>query len=427
MLGIEWLESLANFEADRSVVLSSLESVRSAASVLGGTESGLRFIHVAGTNGKGSVAAAAAVLLGDMGFRVGLFRSPHLCRLEERVMIDAVPVAAERLDQELCQLAAMTEQKLVPQLTHFEALFVAALSVFSLEGCEIAVVEVGMGGRDDATNIIDAEVAVITSIGHDHLPQLGPELTDVLDHKLGIVHDGATVCIGALLPELRSIAMQRLALNPTIWIEDLAIERFPGVGGQEIVEHSPLGDRSFFVPLYGLAAAWNVVLAVLAVEALLGQRLSSERIESGLARLHLPGCFEVLRGEHILVVDTAHNPEAAASLGLTLVETFGSENSVGVVFGMSHDRDPSEFLRSLAIVDVEAFGLLDCGVSVPVLWKAATEVYPEARILDWSHELRSVGELIGSLGTEVVLITGSHCACGTVLCKDPPKLLLDES
>ncbi len=426
MRGIEWLESLANFEADRSVALSSLEAVRSAASVLGGTESGLRFIHVAGTNGKGSVAAAAAVLLGDMGFRVGLFRSPHLCRLEERVMIDAVPIAAERLDQELCQLAAMTEQQLVPELTHFEALFVAALSVFSLEGCEIAVIETGMGGRDDATNIIDAEVAVITSIGHDHLAQLGPELTDVLDHKLGIVHGGATVCLGPLAPELRSIAMQRLALNPTIWIDDLAIERFPGVGGQEIVEHAPLGDRSFFVPLFGVAAAWNVLLAVLAVEALLGRRLSSERIESGLARLHLPGCFEVLRGESIVVVDTAHNREAAASLGATLTETFGNEHSIGVVFGMSHDRDPSEFLRALAIANVGALGLLDCGVSVPLLWQAAKDAYPEARILDWSHELRSVGELIGSLGTDLVLITGSHCACGTVLCKDPPKLLLEE-
>jgi dihydrofolate synthase/folylpolyglutamate synthase len=342
-------------------------------------------------------------------------------------MIDAVPVAVERLDQELCQLAAMTEQRLVPQLTHFEALFVAALSVFSLEGCEIAVIETGMGGRDDATNIIEAEVAVITSIGHDHLAQLGPALTDVLDHKLGIVHGGATVCVGPLAPELRSIAMGRLALNPSIWIEDLTIERFPGVGGQEIVEHSPLGDRSFFVPLFGLPATLNVMLAVLAVDALLGRRLSSERVESGLARLHLPGCFEVLRGEPIVVVDTAHNREAAAALGETLVETFGNEHSIGVVLGMSHERDPSEFLRSLAIPEVEAFGLLDCGVSLSVLRQAAVDIYPNAKILDWSHELRSVGELIGSLGTDLVLITGSHCASGTVLCKDPPRLLLEES
>ncbi|MGC9156153.1 MAG: Mur ligase family protein, partial [Ferrimicrobium sp.] len=275
------MESLPNFEADRSVTLSPLDRVRAAASVLGGISSGLRFIHIAGTNGKGSVAAAAAVLLGDMGFRVGLFRSPHLCRLEERVMIDAVPVESERLEQELSQLAAMTQQQLVPPLTHFEALFVAALSVFSLEGCEIAVIETGLGGRDDATNIIDAEVAVITSIGHDHLTELGPTLGDVLEHKLGIVHDGATVCLGPLDEELRALAMDRLSLNPTIWMDELDVERFPGVGGQELVEHSPLGDRSFFVPLFGEAVAWNVMLAVHAVEALLGRRLTSERIESG--------------------------------------------------------------------------------------------------------------------------------------------------
>lgn len=340
-------------------------------------------------------------------------------------MIDAVPVAAERLDQELWQLATMTDQRLVPQLTHFEALFVAALSVFSLEGCEIAVIEVGMGGRDDATNIIDAEVAVITSIGHDHLPQLGPTLTDVLEHKLGIVHGGATVCVGPLTPELRSVATAHLSLNPSIWIEDLSLERFPGVGGQEIVEHSPLGDRSFFIPLFGQSAATNVMLAVVAVEALLGRRLSSERIESGLARLHLPGCFDLLRGEPIVVVDTAHNPEAAAELGATLRETFGGEHSVGIVLGMSHDRDPYEFLKSLAISRVEAVGLLDCGVPLSLLQKATSDVYPEAKVFDWSHELRAVGELLGSLGTELVLITGSHCACGTVLCKDTPRLLLE--
>lgn len=409
------------------MTVSPLDRVRAAASVLGGISSGLRFIHIAGTNGKGSVAAAGAVLLGDMGFRVGLFRSPHLCHLEERVMVDAVPVESERLEQELSQLAAMTEQQLVPPLTHFEALFVAALSVFSLEGCEIAVIETGLGGRDDATNIIDAEVAVITSIGHDHLAELGPTLGDVLEHKLGIVHDGATVCLGPLDDELRALAMDRLSLNPTIWMDELEVERFPGVGGQELLEHSPLGDRSFFVPLFGEAASWNVMLAVHAVEALLGRRLTSERIESGLARLHLPGCFEVLRGDPIVVADTAHNREAAAVLGTTLLEAFGREHPIGIVFGMSHGRDPYEFLTALALPGVAALGLLDCGVAPTILRAAAEKVYPDAHILDWSAELRSVGELLSSLEIGLVLITGSHCACGTVLCKDVPRLLRDES
>ncbi|WP_298212256.1 Mur ligase family protein [Ferrimicrobium sp.] len=427
MQGIEWLEGLPNFEADRSVAVSPLENVRVAASVLGGINSGLRFIHVAGTNGKGSVAATVAVLLGDMGFRVGLFRSPHLCRLEERVIIDAVPVDAGRLDQELAQLAAMTDQELVPQLTHFEALFVAALSVFSLEGCEVAVIEAGLGGRYDATNIIDAEVAVITSIGHDHLNELGPTLTDVLNHKLGIVHDGATVCLGPLDDALRAVARERLSLNPTIWMDELEIERFPGVGGQEIIEHSPLGDRSFFIPLFGEATGFNVMLAIHAVEALLGRRLSSERIESGLAHLHLPGCFEVLRGEALVVVDTAHNREAAAALGVALLETFGQEYRVGIVLGMSHGRDPGEFLRALALPEVAVVALLDCGVAPLILRAGVEEVYPNARILDWSAELRSVGDLLSSLDVELILITGSHCACGTVLCKDTPRLLIEGS
>lgn len=424
MRGIEWLQGLENFEQDRSIAVSSVNVVRQASAVLGGTLSGLRFIHVAGTNGKGSVAATAAVLLGDMGFRVGLFRSPHLCRLEERVMIDAVPVTPERLDEELSQLATMTNAGLVGRLTHFEALFVSALSVFALEGCEFAVIETGMGGRDDATNIIDAEVAVITSIGHDHLKELGPTLSDVLEHKLGIVHGGATVCLGPLDAALRAQAAQRLALNPTIWIDDLAFDRFPGVGGQEIVEHAPLGERSFFVPLFGEASAWNVLLAIYAVEALLGRHLDSERIEAGLARLHLPGCFEVLRGEPIVVVDTAHNVEAAQAFGATLREVFGVEHSIGVVFGMSHGRDPEAFLRGLAIDKVDAVGLLDCGVATSLLQDAVGSLYPHAAIHDFSSELRPVGELLGLLGTEIVLVTGSHCACGTILCKDRPTLLL---
>ncbi|WP_298386495.1 Mur ligase family protein [Ferrimicrobium sp.] len=424
MRGIEWLEGLANFEADRSVAISPVDLVRQAATVLVGTNSGMRFIHVAGTNGKGSVAATAAVLLGDMGFRVGLFRSPHLCRIEERVMIDATPISTERLDQELVQLATLTDQQLVPRLTHFEALFVATLSVFALEGCELAVIETGMGGRDDATNIIDADVAVITSVGHDHLVELGPTLADVLDHKLGIVHDGAAVCLGPLDSVLRAQAADRLALNPTIWIDDLEFERFPGVGGQEIVEHSALGERSFFVPLFGQTSAWNALLAIYAVEAILGRRLSSERIETGLARLHLPGCFEVLRGRPIVVVDTAHNREAAQALGATLIETFGPGHSIGLVMGMSHGRDPSDFLLALGIASVDSIGLLDCGVPVKDLVDAAVAHYPDIKVMDWSVELRPVGELLSSLDTEIVLVTGSHCACGAVLCKDTPTLLL---
>jgi dihydrofolate synthase/folylpolyglutamate synthase len=414
--GLGWLDQLPDFERDRRVVRSSPTEVRRAARSLGLFDAGLRFVHVVGTNGKGSTAGLAAVMLTGLGYRTGVFRSPHLCGLDERVMVNAAPVALERLDEELVSLRRLTESGLLPALTRFEVLVLAALSMFALEGCEIAVVEAGLGGREDATNILDAETVVLTSVGHDHLEQLGPTLEDVLAHKLGVVGPGSRVIAGRLAPELAQRAAGLVGAERLALLEAMELERAPGVGGQE-VRFAHFGHRhTLFLPAFGQAAADNLALAVSAVELLLGVDIDDARLGPIVDVARLVGCMEVVGRHPLVVVDTAHNPEAARNLGRALEEAFGAERSLGLVLGMSHGRDPQAFLEALAPVGLVSAVVCECGVEARRIERALAALYPEARVSRWP-EGAGPSEIIALAGTEMVLVTGSHCACREFLCR----------
>jgi len=424
--GLAWLDQLPDFEKDRSIARSSPVEVKRAARRLGLLDAGLRFVHVVGTNGKGSTAGLAGLILGGLGFRTGVFRSPYLCDLSEQIMVDAVPVPRERLDEELVSLSQLSGSGLLPPLTRFEVLVLAALSIFALEGCEVAVIEAGLGGRDDATNILDAEVVALTSVGHDHLEQLGPTLFDVLAHKLGVVGARARVVAGRLAPPLASRAVELVGAERLASLEAMECARTPGVGGQE-VRFTHFGHHhTVFLPAFGPAAAENLVLATSAVELLLGVDVPDARLGPIVDRARLVGCVEVVGRDPLLVVDTAHNPEAAGNLRVALEEAFGVERSFGLVFGLSHGRDPRAFLEALAPRDLASVVVRDCGVAPSRIADALLERHPGARVHRWPEGATSE-EVIALVGTESVLATGSHCVCRAFLCGHRVALVREEA
>ncbi len=428
MLGLEWLASLPNFEADRSLGFLPLSGIKRTLAALGDPEKTFRAIHVVGTNGKGSVSAMAAALLANLGYRVGLYRSPHLCHLSERITINLEPVEEELLSDELTQLARMQVAGLAPVMTHFEALTAAAFSIFAGEGVEVAVVEAGMGGFRDATNVLDAEVVVLTSIGHDHLAEIGPTLGDVAREKLGVVTKAAAVICGELprslniqLPECRDLL--RVGKEVTV------SSRREGVGGQLITFATPFGAREVFIPFHGWPAAQGAVLAHSAVETLLGVGVAGETADAALAGIRVPGGFEVLGGSPVVVSDSAHNREAAAALRKTLGEVLGELTSIALVVGLTAGREPREILSELSGLKVSVLLPLDIGVATESVVQAAREYWPEAEILDAITPQGLRGAIAGfgdrsSTGVDAVLVTGSNRAVAALLCGNGPVRLV---
>ena len=205
----EWLDGHRSFESSgRFEHKPTSAGVRAILDALGNPERGYKVIHITGTNGKGSVTRIASELVSALGYRVGSFVSPHLHRLNERILIGNSPVTDELLASELFLIAGM-EEKLGLNLSWFEVLTVAAFSLFYAEGVEVAVVEVGIGGTWDSTNVVEADVAVVASVGHDHLELLGPTLGDVAADKAGIIKEGSVGIIGEVDESLRTIFERR--------------------------------------------------------------------------------------------------------------------------------------------------------------------------------------------------------------------------
>ncbi len=428
MSGLEWLESLPNFETDRSLGFLPLSGIRSTLAALGDPEKAFRAIHVVGTNGKGSVAAMAAAVLANLGYRVGLYRSPHLCDLRERIAINMEPVPEEVLEGELAQLARMQVAGLAPVMTHFEALTAAAFAIFAGDGVEVAVIEAGMGGLRDATNVLAAEVVVVTSIGHDHLAELGPTLQDVAREKFGVVAPASAVIVGEIPPDL-SFPLPSCRVLLHLGAEVRVESRREGVGGQLVAFSTPFGSYEEFVPFHGRPAAQSVALAHCAVESLLGAGLTAETAGSALAGLRLPGGFEVLGGSPVLISDSAHNREAAAALAETLTEVVAEVGAVALAVGLTGGRDPREFLGELSGLEVAVVLPLDLGVPAELVAAAALELWPRAKILE-AVPTTGLRDAIAGLGrnsgpgVDAVVVTGSNRAVSALLCEEGPLPLL---
>ncbi|HLK44501.1 MAG TPA: Mur ligase family protein [Acidimicrobiales bacterium] len=352
---LAWLGTHADYErtAPRRRDVPTLEPIRVALASLGSPEADLAIVHVTGTNGKGSTTAMAAALAEAGGRRVGTYTSPDLQAVHERLAVAGVPIDDDALTSLLGRLADL-EAAGGPRLTRFELLTVGSMLHFSDEGVEVAVVEVGLGGSWDATNVLDGSVAVVTNVSLDHTEVLGHTVAEIATDKAGIVKPGATAILGDTHPatvELQArLARERGAA--AVWRRDheLVLRRNDvAVGGRLVSVETPLGaHEDVLVSLHGAHQGANAACAIAAVEALEGSAIPDDVVAEALGAVSVPGRLEIMSRRPLVVLDGAHNPAGATALADALTESFPVTGTIRCVIGMLSNRDPAELLGPLA-------------------------------------------------------------------------------
>jgi dihydrofolate synthase/folylpolyglutamate synthase len=347
---LAFLYSFVDYGATRQVRYSpatfDLSRTRVLLDLLGNPQDRYPVVHVAGTKGKGSVSALCAAALTTSGQRTGLYTSPHLLDFRERIRIngDYIPEAeVSAVCERLRELASQ-----VPGVTTFELTTALAFEYFARQRVEVAVIEVGLGGRLDATNCVTPRVSVITSLSYDHMDFLGPTLAHIATEKAGILKPGVAVVSAPQPPEalavVETIAAERRA--PLTLVGRDWFYRVTGrsLDGQTVVI-SP-GGLTLDLPLLGPHQAENAAVAVAALRAS-GLAVSDDAIRSGFRAVRWPGRFEILGREPLVIVDSAHNRDSAEKLAATL-DQYLPERRVILIFGASVDKDVQGMLEVLA-------------------------------------------------------------------------------
>lgn len=334
---------------------------RRAAELIGDPQHMFGVIHITGSNGKTSTARIADSLLRAHGLRSGLLTSPHLNRLNERIVIDGEPVSDEALVanyQDIAPFLTIVDAEAAangePPLTFFEAVTVLAFACFADAPIDVAVLEVGMGGEWDSTNVANADVAVLTPIGLEHVDRLGPTIADIARAKAGIIKPGSRVVSAPqedVVMDVINFACERDEAPLFVLGRDFELLSVrPGVGGQQLdIRVQAAEYRDLFIPLIGDHQAQNAALAVAAVEQFLGggeHRIDTEVIEEGLSMASSPGRLEIIAHNPTILVDAAHNPHGAEALARALIQSFQFPTLV-VVFGVMRDKDARGIVEAL--------------------------------------------------------------------------------
>ena len=316
---------------------------------LGNPQKSLKFVHVAGTNGKGSTSACIASILQTAGYKTGLYISPYIMCFNERMQVNGEYITDEeliRVTEEIRPIAdAMADSP-----TEFEIVTALAMKFFLNQKCDIVVLEVGMGGRLDSTNVIDTpELAVITAIGYDHVEYLGPTIADIAREKAGVIKSGGDVLVYGGEPEIEDvfekISKERNAKLYKADFSRISVSDYALDGTRlSIAPHKDLK-----LPLMGTYQPNNATVAITAVEILRnkGYEISDEAIKTGIASVKWPGRFEVLGESPVFILDGAHNPQGAQVTVESLKEHFNGQK-ITFVIGVMADKDVDEIVIHLA-------------------------------------------------------------------------------
>ena len=391
-----------------------LERTRELLAALGNPEKSLRFVHIAGTNGKGATAACIAAVLRRAGYRTGMYISPFVVRFNERMQVDGEYITDD-------ELITLTEEirpfadAMADSPTEFELITALAMLFYLRKRCDIVVLEVGMGGELDSTNVIDApEVAVITTIGYDHVRELGPTLADIARAKAGIIKDGGdVVTYGSYdaTPEVESV-FERVCLERGARLRRADFSRISdytfSLDGSSF-RFEPYGTIA--LPLVGTYQPCNAAVAITALETLRekGYNISDSDIVAGLASVRWPGRFEVLGRDPVFILDGTHNPQGIEVTAESLRRHFGDRKIVFLV-GFMADKDVDAILRHIAPM-AEAF------VAVRPDHPRAMDVRTLANMISRHGVAVSVGETIGAGVADAIAIAGRGgivCAVGSL-------------
>ena len=346
----------------------SLDRITALTELLGDPHRAYPVIHITGTNGKTSTARMVETLLRVRGLRTGLFTSPHLSSIRERICVDGEPLSAERFADaydEVRPYLALVDQDQPAALSFFEVLTAMAFAVFADAPVDVAVIEVGVGGTWDCTNVADGAVALVTPISLDHERYLGNSVTAIAGEKAGIIKRGAVAVLAQQPVDAAEVLLRRVAeVGATVAREGLEFgvtSRELAVGGQLLGIRGLLGGYDeLFLPLFGAYQASNAACALAAVEAFAGASatggpdstegepaaLDDELVRSAFAMMSSPGRLEVLRRSPLVVVDAAHNPAGMAATVAALTEAFAPDELIAIL-AVSEDKDVPGILDEL--------------------------------------------------------------------------------
>jgi dihydrofolate synthase/folylpolyglutamate synthase len=412
-------------------VAPSLGRIAALTELLGDPQRAYPVVHVTGTNGKGSTAAMIESLLRANGLRTGRFSSPHVTSVTERIAIDGQPLSASRFDDVFREIAPYVDLVDAQQIdgvamTFFEIITAMAYAAFADAPVDVAVVEVGLGGTWDATNVADGDVAVITPIDIDHAHLLGSTVAEIATEKAGIIKPGALAILAGQSADAAHVLLERSAevgaLVQREGIEFGVLDRVPAVGGQLLrlmAAEGPVDE--IFLPLYGAHQAANAAQALAAAEAFLGMKaLNQDVVREGFASVTMPGRMEVVRRSPTVVLDAAHNPHGARAAAATVTEAFAFTPLVGVLAAMG-DKDVrgmleiwAEVMQQVVVTQVASTSR---GMPADQLGELAAGVFGAERVtvaprLDDAIETAVTLAEADDMGGSGVLVTGSVVLVG---------------
>ena len=333
----------------------TLERIAALVDILGSPQLTYPTIHVGGTNGKTTTSRMVDSLLFEMGLRTGRFTSPHLESYLERISINGQPIDAKELIFSFNDIAPyldLMDSKFDHPISFFEAITALAFAAFAEHPIDVGVIEVGMGGLWDATNVVDADVSVIMPIGLDHTEYLGETLAEIAQTKAGIIKEGGFVVLAQQEPECAVELLKQAALVGADvareGVEYSVISRSIAVGGQLLtIQGAKDVYTDIFIPLHGKHQASNAAAALVAVEAFFGdQELDIEAVRAGFANVTSPGRCEIIHRDPTIIIDAAHNPHGAAALADTIQSEFTFDDVIGI-FAPMGDKDVRGILLEL--------------------------------------------------------------------------------
>jgi dihydrofolate synthase / folylpolyglutamate synthase len=353
-----YLDSHSNYDRTGRINSPTIERMERLVAAMGDPQTAYPVIHLTGTNGKGSTSQIITRLLIARGLKVGTYTSPHLERINERFTIDGEQIS----DEAFCdQIAAISDLEVIVGITpsFFEIVTAAAFRWFADEAVDVAVVEVGMLGRWDATNVADGQVCVITNVGLDHADYAGPTLADIAREKSGIIKPTSTVVLGETDPELAHIF--RLQPCEKVYERDIDFEcqvNELALGGRALDIRTPTSMYGDLVlPLHGAHQGENAALALTAVEAFFDAPVPYELVAEGFAEVRWPGRFETIGHQPLVIIDGAHNAHGADRCAEVFFGDFDPAGRRILLIGCLTERDPRKLLEAFR---ADEFDLVYC-------------------------------------------------------------------
>jgi len=394
----------------------SLDAMKAVMTALADPQDSFPVIHVTGTNGKGSTVRMIESILATMGLRVGSYTSPHLQSINERIRVGGESVADEDLAAGITGVAAAVDAMAGPNLSWFETMTAAAFTHFANEAVDVALLEVGMLGRFDATNVAHARISVVTNVGFDHTDGVGDWRSDIAREKAGIVEPGSTLVLGETDPDLAAIFCDE---SPAVVLErgiDFALlDDSLAVGGRLMDLRTPRARyEEVFVGLHGRHQCDNAALAVTTVEEFFDHQLPPDVVAEALATVSVPGRMEIVGRSPLVMLDVAHNPPGAEALSLAVEGAFGDSRRI-IVLGLLDGRDAETISEALCVADAD----LVIACSAP-----SRRGLPARLVADGVRSAGGSAEVIEPVGDAVdralslagsqdmVLVVGSHTVVG---------------